>query len=775
MDAKCPHCGTEYDVESKEMYRYTKCEVCAKGFVIGAQPENMGNTTRPTPTRSNNIVLPDRFAHPNAKSSAQSETSFRNKIRGVFKKKSVLVILGVLCFLLISGLIGTGGYLYWGDNPRLKRGISYYEDGAFDKACNILLPLANKGYAKAQLIIGDCYADGNGFIIDTEEAVKWYRLAADQELPEAQHRMYKCYREGIGIDCNVANAAKWCRRAADAGYEEAMHDMGVMYISGTGVEQNYKSSFKWFRKGAECGHPMCLYKFGICYKYGLGVEKDEDEAMKWQNKAVDKWREMAKNGNTDAMVQIAKLYEEGDVVELDKEEAVNWYRKGADNGNEIAQFKLASCYHRGEGIEEDQEESAKWMKKVAEKTKNGEYQWVMGRYYQEGWGVQKDSVEAVKWFARAAKKGYAEAKYFLAMCYLNGDGVEKDLEKGEDILEEAVQEGNKKAEKLLLSIRRRRAEEEARIAREAREREERIARENSEKREQIEFLSRLEEDILVRKKRINNILKGKDYEEWAGIDDSKILTIDSSISVAEEQPIKKMASTLSEADSLEKINGLVQVSEKELSRLEDRLKAFLHVKEIYDEKELESRKEKCNSCKGTGVIDCSRCKGKGEVVAKEKGACPLCSKTDSYEFGSGFDIKSSKQSGRGKVKIEVTCNYCRGNGEVPTKCGTCNGRGKVTIQEVRKLRNVRSCYSCNGSGRGSSITCPRCHGERSISVWQTCTRCKGNGVVVSGSMVECPVCTGKSKLKCEYCEGRGFTYRPKQSWSEEGEGTVPQT
>ena len=36
MDVNCPHCGTEYEVERKDMYHYTTCEVCGKGFVIGA-------------------------------------------------------------------------------------------------------------------------------------------------------------------------------------------------------------------------------------------------------------------------------------------------------------------------------------------------------------------------------------------------------------------------------------------------------------------------------------------------------------------------------------------------------------------------------------------------------------------------------------------------------------------------------------------------------------------------------------------------------------------
>ncbi len=36
MDVKCPHCGTEYEVEQKDLHRYTQCEVCGKGFVAGA-------------------------------------------------------------------------------------------------------------------------------------------------------------------------------------------------------------------------------------------------------------------------------------------------------------------------------------------------------------------------------------------------------------------------------------------------------------------------------------------------------------------------------------------------------------------------------------------------------------------------------------------------------------------------------------------------------------------------------------------------------------------
>ena len=35
MNIKCPHCGTEYEVEKEDMYRHAQCEVCGNGFVVG--------------------------------------------------------------------------------------------------------------------------------------------------------------------------------------------------------------------------------------------------------------------------------------------------------------------------------------------------------------------------------------------------------------------------------------------------------------------------------------------------------------------------------------------------------------------------------------------------------------------------------------------------------------------------------------------------------------------------------------------------------------------
>ena len=767
MDIKCPHCGTECEVEKKDMYHYIKCEVCGKGFVVGAETSMLSSkdakvaadassraskggrfSTRHAQTaqpRGENVTLPGRFARQGNGATIPSSASAKSKAN---TKRKVIVVLSVIVgSLLVAGIVAFGGYFYFGDIPRLGRGIAYYEKGFFPKAYKLLLPLAKKGYAKAQLLVGDCHANGQGVFMDTEEAVKWYRSAADQELPEAQHRMFECCRDGVGIERNSANAAKWCRKAADAGLEEAMFEMGMLYVTGSGVEQNEKSAFRWFRKGAEHGHPMCLYKFGQCYKLGFGTEKDEDEASKWQNKAVAAWRKMAEEGNAGAMIRLAELYMEGDVVELDKEEAVKWYRKGAELGDEIAQFELATCYHEGKGVEEDQEESAKWMLKAAEKGTSRNVQWVMGRYYQEGWGVEKDPVEAVKWFERSAKKGLAHAKYYLAMCYINGEGVHKDEAKGEQLLEEAADAGEEDAKTELERIRDERAAEVRRIA-----------REKKEKRDVIAQIEDIESEIAERKERINSILKGKLGGDWQGFDAGKITQTDSSISIKYEEPLKKISVQFSENDPLGKLNEALRKLRAESERLEVRLAEIAKVKGLYDAKELESRKETCAPCNGSGMVECVRCKGKCEVVIRKSSPCPRCSKDDDE---SGFLMETSR--GKGQVREAIRCDYCRGTGQIRPKCSTCKGKGRVRISNGgARLDSFERCSECSGSGMGYREQCPKCDGAKQVYVLKTCAVCQGHGTVMNGSKVTCSTCAGRGKLRCERCDGRGFTYMPKQ-------------
>ena len=53
----------------------------------------------------------------------------------------------------------------------------------------------------------------------------------------------------------------------------------------------------------------------------------------------------------------------------------------------------------------------------------------IGICYLNGYGVEKDLQKAVKWLTKSVKQGFASAQYNLARCYMDGEGVEQDMKK----------------------------------------------------------------------------------------------------------------------------------------------------------------------------------------------------------------------------------------------------------------------------------------------------------------------------------------------------------
>ena len=66
------------------------------------------------------------------------------------------------------------------------------------------------------------------------EAVKWYRLAAEQGNATAQYFLGMKYDIGQGIPQSDTEALKWYRLAAERGYAPAQNNLGKMAHDGRG-------------------------------------------------------------------------------------------------------------------------------------------------------------------------------------------------------------------------------------------------------------------------------------------------------------------------------------------------------------------------------------------------------------------------------------------------------------------------------------------------------------------------------------------------------------
>jgi hypothetical protein len=111
--------------------------------------------------------------------------------------------------------------------------------------------------------------------------------------------------------------------------------------------------------------------------------------------------------------------------------------------------KLHDLYEKGEGVKKDRVTADRWLLKSAE-AGNARAQTALA-YHHRYPGSESDNrvgdqpasmVEAVKWYRRAAEQGWSHAQRYLAECYLEGDGVELDEERGLELMRAAADDGH---------------------------------------------------------------------------------------------------------------------------------------------------------------------------------------------------------------------------------------------------------------------------------------------------------------------------------------------
>lgn len=163
-----------------------------------------------------------------------------------------------------------------------------------------LTALANSGNAKAELIVGLKYLDGDGVVVNEADAAKWLERAAIAGQPVAQYRLGTLYERGRGVAADPVKSAHWYTLAAQAGNRKAMHNLAVAYASGTGVTKNMAEAARWFAKAAALGLSDSQFNLAVLYERGLGVPQSLLDAYKWYAIA-------ATSGDTESKARIDAL------------------------------------------------------------------------------------------------------------------------------------------------------------------------------------------------------------------------------------------------------------------------------------------------------------------------------------------------------------------------------------------------------------------------------------------------------------------------------------
>lgn len=134
-----------------------------------------------------------------------------------------------------------------------QEALAGYERQDYPTVLSELLPIAELGDARSQLLVGEMYRDGMGTPQNYQEALHWYRRSAQQGLPEAQESLGVMYLAGKGVLQDNVEGLKWVTSAANSGLPSSQLRLGLAYQNGLGVIQNYTLSHMWYNLAAAAG------------------------------------------------------------------------------------------------------------------------------------------------------------------------------------------------------------------------------------------------------------------------------------------------------------------------------------------------------------------------------------------------------------------------------------------------------------------------------------------------------------------------------------------
>ena len=100
----------------------------------------------------------------------------------------------IYAFILLSGV-----FIGAQDRPLLQ--VQNLNDAMGNRSVSFieLLKQAEAGDKRAQYSVGNAYATGNGVLKNDADALKWWRQAAQNGLPEAQNHLAYLYERGVGV------------------------------------------------------------------------------------------------------------------------------------------------------------------------------------------------------------------------------------------------------------------------------------------------------------------------------------------------------------------------------------------------------------------------------------------------------------------------------------------------------------------------------------------------------------------------------------------------
>lgn len=137
-----------------------------------------------------------------------------------------------------------------------NQGKIAYDTKQWREAIANLRPAAERGDARAMVLLGNMYAQGFGVNQDDVEAFLLYRRAAEKDNKEGITATATFYQAGRGVSKNTRLAIEWFERGAKMGDQICAFFYAVHLYQGSkgdtfDFKPNHPESYKWFLIASE--------------------------------------------------------------------------------------------------------------------------------------------------------------------------------------------------------------------------------------------------------------------------------------------------------------------------------------------------------------------------------------------------------------------------------------------------------------------------------------------------------------------------------------------
>jgi TPR repeat protein len=189
-------------------------------------------------------------------------------------------------------LISTLGFIRIVMQSHLRRTVSLIalvlplfvsaQDGLSD-AVRELMQKGESGDAAAQFAVANAFDRGRGAPRDGQEAMRWYKAAAEQGYAEAQNSV----GSGLQAENRHPEARFWYEKAAAQNHALATNNLAYLYDLGLGIGQDRQRALNLYLKAGDLGWAESMWNIANMYGAGqLGQPPDIVLACVWTLRAA---------------------------------------------------------------------------------------------------------------------------------------------------------------------------------------------------------------------------------------------------------------------------------------------------------------------------------------------------------------------------------------------------------------------------------------------------------------------------------------------------------